>query len=152
MANTIKGDDGSEFPGYPHYPAKEDIMNAQEAERVDMDVENLSRSKDAAPGLTDIPAKSPPSVEEDIALTGIDDGVEALAETNAADLTPDDLMALGEEDANFETVNKTMESDLDVPGSEDDDADEDIGEEDEENNYYSLGGDAHENLEEDKAG
>ncbi|PZF74329.1 hypothetical protein DN068_04335 [Taibaiella soli] len=31
--------------------------------------------------------------------------------------------------------------DMDVPGSEADDADELIGEEDEENNYYSLGGD-----------
>ena len=32
---------------------------------------------------------------------------------------------------------------LDVPGSELDDANEDIGQEDEENNYYSLGGDNH---------
>jgi len=32
-------------------------------------------------------------------------------------------------------------SDLDIPGSEDDDENEDIGEEDEENNSYSLGGD-----------
>ncbi|MDR3714487.1 MAG: hypothetical protein P4L51_16870 [Puia sp.] len=40
--------------------------------------------------------------------------------------------------------------DLDVPGSELDDADEEIGEEDEENNYYSLGGDDHDDLEEDK--
>jgi hypothetical protein len=40
--------------------------------------------------------------------------------------------------------------DLDVPGSELDDADEQIGEEDEENNYYSLGGDDHDDLEEDK--
>jgi hypothetical protein len=39
---------------------------------------------------------------------------------------------------------------LDVPGSELDDADEKIGEEDEENNYYSLGGDRHDDLEEDK--
>jgi len=31
-------------------------------------------------------------------------------------------------------------ADLDVPGSEEDDADEEIGEEDEENNAYSLGG------------
>jgi len=31
--------------------------------------------------------------------------------------------------------------DLDVPGSNEDDADEEIGEEDEENNSYSLGGD-----------
>lgn len=40
---------------------------------------------------------------------------------------------------------------LDVPGAELDDADELIGEEDEENNYYSLGGDDHDDLEEDKA-
>ncbi len=39
--------------------------------------------------------------------------------------------------------------DLDVPGSELDDKQEKIGNEDEENNYYSLGGDAHNNLEED---
>lgn len=38
--------------------------------------------------------------------------------------------------------------DLDVPGSEYDDADEEIGREDEENNYYSLGGDNHIDLEE----
>lgn len=40
--------------------------------------------------------------------------------------------------------------DLDIPGSELDDLQEDIGSEDEENNYYSLGGDNHENLEEDQ--
>jgi hypothetical protein len=40
--------------------------------------------------------------------------------------------------------------DLDVPGSELDDAQEIIGNEDEENNYYSLGGDDHNDLEEDR--
>jgi len=39
--------------------------------------------------------------------------------------------------------------DLDVPGSELDDQQESIGSEDEENNYYSLGGDNHNDLEED---
>lgn len=39
---------------------------------------------------------------------------------------------------------------LDVPGSELDDAQENIGNEDEENNYYSLGGDDHNNLDETK--
>jgi hypothetical protein len=39
--------------------------------------------------------------------------------------------------------------DLDVPGSELDDQQEEIGSEDEENNYYSLGGDNHNDLEED---
>src|SRR5262245_50222290 len=40
--------------------------------------------------------------------------------------------------------------DLDVPGAELDDVEERIGEEDEENNYYSVGGDRHEDLEEEK--
>jgi hypothetical protein len=40
-------------------------------------------------------------------------------------------------------------SDLDVPGSELDDQQERVGSEDEENNYYSLGGDAHNDLDED---
>ena len=38
--------------------------------------------------------------------------------------------------------------DLDVPGSELDDNLEKIGSEDEENNYYSLGGDDHDDLDE----
>ena len=41
-------------------------------------------------------------------------------------------------------------TDLDIPGSEMDDEQENIGSEDEENNYYSLGGDAHNDLEEDQ--
>jgi len=45
---------------------------------------------------------------------------------------------------------KNLGEDLDIPGAELDDADESIGEEDEENNYYSLGGENHEDLEEDK--
>jgi hypothetical protein len=40
--------------------------------------------------------------------------------------------------------------DLDVPGSELDDQQESVGSEDEENNYYSLGGDNHDDLDEDK--
>ncbi|WP_293890691.1 hypothetical protein [Flavobacterium sp.] len=40
-------------------------------------------------------------------------------------------------------------SDLDVPGSELDDDMEDIGSEDEENNEYSIGGDNHNDLDED---
>jgi hypothetical protein len=45
---------------------------------------------------------------------------------------------------------KAHGQELDVPGADLDDADEAIGEEDEENNYYSIGGDDHNDLEEDK--
>ena len=41
-------------------------------------------------------------------------------------------------------------NDLDVPGAELDDEQENIGSEDEENNYYSLGGDDHNDLDENK--
>jgi len=43
-----------------------------------------------------------------------------------------------------------LDEDLDVPGAELDNADEIIGEEDEENNYYSLGGDDRNDLDEDE--
>ena len=46
----------------------------------------------------------------------------------------------------------SLDEGLDVPGAELDDADEIIGEEDEENNYYSIGGDDHSDLDEDKDG
>lgn len=41
------------------------------------------------------------------------------------------------------------DTDLDIPGSELDDQQEEIGSEDEENNYYSIGGDDHIELDED---
>jgi hypothetical protein len=56
----------------------------------------------------------------------------------------------GDEKVKGGAKNRRTGEDLDVPGSELDDADEKIGEEDEENNYYSLGGDDHDDLEEDK--
>jgi hypothetical protein len=41
-------------------------------------------------------------------------------------------------------------SDLDIPGSELDDNQEKVGSEDEENNFYSIGGEDHNNLDEDR--
>jgi hypothetical protein len=46
--------------------------------------------------------------------------------------------------------NKNLGEGLDIPGAELDDLNEEIGEEDEENNYYSLGGDDHKDLETDQ--
>ena len=55
-----------------------------------------------------------------------------------------------ETDANLDTDDDAIQSKLDVPGAELDDNQEVIGSEDEENNYYSIGGDNHDDLEEDK--
>jgi hypothetical protein len=48
-----------------------------------------------------------------------------------------------------ESESNDLDENLDVPGADLDDPDEEIGEEDEENNYYSLGGDDHNELDED---
>lgn len=54
------------------------------------------------------------------------------------------VSSYGEDDEDNESGNE-----LDVPGSELDDDQEMTGSEDEENNYYSLGGDDHNDLDED---
>jgi hypothetical protein len=70
-----------------------------------------------------------------------------------ADVDDDDLEVLNATNDEIGTPqnvsNEDLETELDIPGSELDDANEAIGEEDEENNYYSLGGDRHEAQEED---
>jgi len=72
------------------------------------------------------------------------------------DLNTEDKIKLSESDVipEIEKGKKLNEVEnvdqLDVPGSELDDAMEKIGSEDEENNYYSIGGDNHNDLEEDK--
>ncbi len=98
-----KGD--NDLPGYPTYPANEDIFNKYQQEK-EINPEDISKPK--------------------------------------AVLTDDDSIA--EIDLNSELPG----SDLDVPGSELDDDMEAIGSEDEENNYYSIGGDEHNNLEENQ--
>jgi len=71
------------------------------------------------------------------------------------DINPEDISKIKESNeitgSNNEKDFNEDESgnDLDIPGTEMDDNQEAIGSEDEENNYYSIGGDNHSNLEED---
>jgi hypothetical protein len=103
----VKKERSSKLPGYPLYPANEDIFNKSKEER-DINPEDTSKSK--APNEN---ASAGRNNEKDF-----------------------------EEDVSG--------GDLDVPGSEQDEKKEFIGSEDEENDYYSLGGDDHNDLEEDK--
>lgn len=105
-ANKKEADKKSKeaFPGYPHYPASEDIYN-QEKELTDINPEDLTKKK--------TPNEKPGTKNE-----------KGFKDDKSGD-------------------------DLDVPGSELDDQQESVGSEDEENNYYSIGGDKHNNLEED---
>ena len=96
---------GNDLPGYPSYPASEDIFKKYQ-EAKDINPEDISKPK-----------------------------------------------ALNSEEAVIDEIYPASDvsgRDLDVPGSELDDAMEDVGSEDEENNYYSLGGDDHSDLDENK--
>jgi len=72
---------------------------------------------------------------EDISESKLPNGNNEVGATKGDDFTVDD-----------------SGRDLDIPGSELDDKMEDIGNEDEENNYYSTGGNADTDLEEDQGG
>lgn len=91
------------FPGYPTYPAADDIYNKGDEEK-EINPENPSELKNPN-GENDMRNE----IVSGVGLTG---------------------------------------NDLDVPGSELDDEQENIGNEDEENNYYSIGGDDHNDLDE----
>lgn len=72
-------------------------------------------------------------------------------ELNPGDLAKDKAPNLEEVSLNEKDFKDDMSgADLDVPGTELDDQQESVGSEDEENNYYSLGGDNHNDLDEDK--
>ena len=143
-SNDAKTD--QDFPGYPHYPAKEDIMDERtDNHRVDMDVENLPNSRNA----TNVDQRFTNGQNTGKAA-GADLGLRTGTE---GDVTTDDLLALNatdDEKGKPQNVsNDDLNTDLDVPGSELDDELDAIGDGDEENNYYSLGGDRHESQEED---
>jgi hypothetical protein len=143
-----------DFPGYPHYPAKEDIMDKRtDTHRVDADLEKLASGPNTtgvnqrfASGQSNEKAEQPRQPEKE------DDEIPIRMGTDA-DVDEDDLAVLnstnGEIGVPQNVSNEDMENDLDIPGTELDDENEAIGEEDEENNYYSLGGDRHESQEED---
>ena len=95
-----------------------------------------------------------PEEEENMGNTDKDKGYHKTPEEldKEAELTEEDLEALGPEDLSMdmgedeELKHRSHEvdfegKDLDVPGRDSDDDQEDIGSEDEENNLYSLGGD-----------
>jgi len=146
MKKTKKTSAGEEesFPGYPKYPASEDIV--YRAKRVEMDLDG---------------EEQPPAPAKDIAAEPTVPKSAKRKGHSPADLTPDDLQALNAEENSFEGDDAVLEGraypvdfaakDLDVPGAQLDDRDEATGDEDEENNFYSLGGENHEDLEEDRS-
>jgi hypothetical protein len=147
-----------DFPGYPHYPAKDDILNPENyTERVDLDVENLTRSHTITPDhIKNI--EGTPEIEPDFTQVPEEEGedIEMVPGTDA-DVTAEDLAMLGDRDQDQDMdEDEDLKSrgwvpvtgkDLDVPEA-DLDGEDALGQGDEENSYYSLGGDRMENLRE----
>ncbi|HMV08579.1 MAG TPA: hypothetical protein PK325_11395 [Cyclobacteriaceae bacterium] len=149
-----KANEEQEFPGYPKYPASEDIMNTDKRLEGNLDDEvltgqsvDMSRAKDETETFDD--KEMPEGPEDDL----------KPAKKSQYDVTKEDLEALGPEDLSMDMGddeqlkhrNRPVDftgKDLDIPDSELDDESEEVGAEDEENNSYSIGGDNHEDLEE----
>ena len=147
-----KQTDIHKFPGYPHYPAGEDIT--RNSKRVDADIEDLSLSKTVTPKVKISVTKLKRKTADEL--------VDESLKNSSSNLTKEDYEALGPKDLSLdmgddeELKHRTSPvdfsgKDMDVPGSELDDDREADGAEDEENNSYSLGGDNHQDLEEDRS-
>jgi hypothetical protein len=175
LNNPDKNQNQPKLPG--DYPPQEDIMNRLNTKRVGLDVENFSRTIGTENLNIDEPVVTDPGdiFEDPISVPGIEDRADKISmehpipkdfeeeeetERTESDVTEEDLQALGPKDLSMDMgedeqllKNRVWPvdmagQDLDVPGTELDDASEAIGAEDEENNSYSLGGDGHEdNLE-----
>ncbi len=123
------------FPGYPQYDPGQDITKNSRRVPGNLGDEGLEtgQTKNQQPARQQRPRRS-------------------MDDKNEFDVTNEDLEALGPKDLSMDMGDDEQlrrrrrpvdfaGSELDVPGSELDDADEATGNEDEENNSYSLGGD-----------
>jgi hypothetical protein len=154
MATKKKKKPSGDFPGYPKYGAEEDIT--RKASRIDenLDDEVLTQVKHHE-------EPKPSKIAPEEGLDGQDNPVDETEENTKSnfDVTDEDLEALGPKNLSMDMgddeqlkhrvrpVDFTGE-DLDTPGTELDDDQEEVGSEDEENNNYSLGGDNKNNLDE----
>ena len=147
------------FQGYPHYPDSEDITRVNNNDGTERLPENDTPQRQ--PNDTVDPEDSEVAIAKgtDADVTQEDLRMLDAAEQNMGTQDAKNLMgsALDDTDNDGDRLNEDGNfaddmtgEDLDVPGSNADNADENIGEEDEENNYYSLGGDLHETQEENK--
>ena len=145
-------------------PATTYLILKNGLDRTSGDVEDLANSK----RLSGNSAGRTDNSNQNEGRPDDDDQINIVSGTEA-DVNSEDLELLGDKDQDQDMGDdeliegnarvderdlqgdKLNENDLDVSGAENDDLDEELGEEDEENNYYSLGGDNKDSLEDDQA-
>ena len=145
-----KGEENEPYKDRPlpgEYPPEEDIMNRLNGvERVSLDPDNLSRT----PGANN-------NLDEEFPEPEVFPNAKNTKKAADSDLTKEDFEALGPKDLSLDGGDDEQlkhrvwpvdfaAKDLDVPDQERLDA---LGQGDEENDHYSLGGDEKDSLEED---
>jgi len=135
---NIKIPDVSDIPGqkHVHVPRTNEMADT-----------TISSDDEEGKGLFD----NTEGMEDDNNVT--DEEKERLNETSVSMSSDDDVRLkraeLDDKDLDGQPLHEAEDisgTDLDVPGEENDDLMEDIGEEDEENNEYSLGGNNHDDV------
>jgi hypothetical protein len=126
------------FIKLPHGSFEE--FGTKNLNKILMKKKKQDKTKEDLPGYPDYPDS------QDIFKSGIKED-----KIDPEDITSDKAPNMKADEPNEKSFEDDVSGDdLDVPGSELDDKEEAIGSEDEENNYYSLGGGDHNDLEEDK--
>ncbi len=142
-----------DLKGYPHYPASEDITrptnnNGRERLETTEPIVPFNDAIDPRDAEGAVIAASDADISDDEALM-LEYAAQNLTDTTLFDATLDAIDDEGTPLHELSSLSHSTDgSTLDIPGSEDDDIQENIGSEDEENNYYSLGGDNHTSLDE----
>lgn len=101
-----------DFPGYPHYPAKEDIMDQRtDNHRVDMDVENLASGPNAS-GINERFSTNETNRKQENLNTG-----EEIEKVDAINQSPDNPERNDEIGTPQNISNEDLDSNGDRPGT-----------------------------------
>lgn len=142
----LRPDEGTlNLPDVKDIPGQEHVRPLPAGEMADTTISSadeegagiLDSDDETSPRGSNVTNEERELLEESISSMGTED--DQLLRRAKLDTTDEDGTPLNE-------GTDQSGSDLDVPGSEDDDANEDIGEEDEENNSFSLNDDKEDNI------
>jgi len=131
-----------DLPDVKDIPGQEHVRPPRPGEFADTTISSADEEGESIwkePEINDDNSNVSP-VEKELLRAGAN-GMPTPDEQSLKDAALDDTDNEGDPLNEKTSANAISGSDLDVPGAEEDNPDEEIGEEDEENNSYSLGGD-----------
>ncbi|HTR31074.1 MAG TPA: hypothetical protein VMH27_17505 [Puia sp.] len=139
--NTIDMPDVSDIPGQEHIrPPRFGELSDNTASSADEEGNDVLGPEASSDDDLRLDQSSNVSAEErsDLARMGRDGADDEPLRTGLLDSTDEDGTPLNEKSFGEGRNNDLSADDLDIPGADEDDRDEELGEEDEENNDYSI--------------